>query len=88
MHSKEKIEVITDCLQEMLRKGYICPSKTDITAPVILVKKKTGETRVCIDDRLLNTLVKINAYPEPLMEHLISESLRGTYFSKIDLKLA
>jgi hypothetical protein len=88
MHSNEEIKVISDYVLEVLGNSYTRPSKSHIASPVIQVPRKAGEKRVCIDFRQVNALRKIDADPLPLMEQMISESPRDTYFSEINLKLA
>ena len=52
-------------LQEMEDKGVIRPSSSPWAAPVIIVQKKDGGARFCIDYRALNGLTKKDAYPLP-----------------------
>jgi hypothetical protein len=50
-------------LEELLKKGYICPSVSPWGAPVLFVKKKDGTLRLCIDFRQLNKVTVKNKYP-------------------------
>jgi Reverse transcriptase (RNA-dependent DNA polymerase) len=72
----------------MTTRGLICLPTLLLRALTVLVKKKNGETRVCIDYRQLNSLTVPDIYPLPLIEKLINEHPHACIFSKIDLKLA
>ena len=50
-------------LQEYLDKSFIRPSVSPWGAPVLLVKKKDGSRRMCVDDRELNKVTIKNRYP-------------------------
>ena len=52
--SEEELAAVKKTLNEYLEKGWIRPSTSPWGAPVIIIKKKTGELRIVIDYRLLN----------------------------------
>ncbi|ROV55750.1 RNA-directed DNA polymerase [Limosilactobacillus reuteri] len=60
-------------LQELLEKGFIRPSVSPWGAPVLLVKKKDGSLRMCIDYRELNKLTIKNRYPLPRIDDLFDQ---------------
>jgi hypothetical protein len=71
-------------LDEMVAKGYICPSKSPYALPFFFVKKKDGKLRLVQDYRQLNSHMVQNQYPLPLISQLIVD-LSGAYiFSKLD----
>jgi hypothetical protein len=73
-------------LEELLKKGYICPSVSPWGASVFFLKKKDGTLRICIDFRQLNKVTIKNNYPLPRIDDLF-DKLRGTQiFSNIDLR--
>jgi len=70
---------------ELLEKGLIQPSISPYGAPVLFVKKKTGELRMCIDYRALNTSTVRNSYPLPRIDDLLDKLQGATVFSSLDL---
>jgi hypothetical protein len=73
-------------IDELLEKGYIRPSTSPWTAPVLFVEKKDGTKRMCIDYRALNEVTIKNKYSLLRIEDLFDQ-LRGVgVFSKIVLR--
>jgi len=73
-------------IEDLLEKKFIRPSASSWGAPVLLVKKKDGSSRLCVDYRQLNKLTIKNKYPLSKIDDLLDQ-LRGTsVFSKIDLR--
>jgi len=81
-HEKEAIE---GEVRKMLENGQIIPSKSPWGAPVVLVKKKDGSLRFCIDFRRLNEVTKKDAYPLPRIEECLDALNGSKYFSTMDL---
>ena len=52
-------------LKEMLDSGIIEPSASQWSVPMVLVKKKDGTLRLCVDYRRLNSVSQIDAYAMP-----------------------
>jgi len=73
-------------LEENLRTGRICPSKSPMAAPVFFIKKKDGSLRLVQDYRALNSMMVKNKYPLPLISELISQLCRARYFTKLDVR--
>ena len=73
-------------VMEMLDSGIIKHSNNPYASPVLLVKKKDGTWRFCVDYRHLNKLTIKDKYPIPNVEELIAELCGSKYHSKIDLR--
>jgi hypothetical protein len=72
-------------VQEMLDHGLIQPSTSPFSSPVLLVRKKDGTWRFCVDYRYLNALTVKFVYPIPIFEQLVDELGSASWFSIIDL---
>jgi transposase InsO family protein len=78
-------EVVRDMVEELKEAGIVCESTSDYASPIILVKKKTGGHRMCVDYRALNKKTIKEHYPLPRIDDQL-DSLSGyTYYTTLDL---
>jgi hypothetical protein len=73
-------------IQKLLHKGHIRPSSSPCGRPIMLVQKKDGTWRLCINYRVLNKIIVRNRYLIPQIDDLVDQLKGEKYFSKIDLK--
>ena len=73
-------------LEDLLEKKFVRPSVSPWGAPVLLVKKKDGSMRLCVDYRQLNKVTIKNKYPLPRIDDLMDQLVGAKVFSKIDLR--
>ncbi|KAM9308293.1 uncharacterized protein PAF06_012480 [Gastrophryne carolinensis] len=82
----EKLKPVIDIeIQNMLKLGVIEPSSSPWCSPIVIVPKKNGEMRFCIDFRKLNQISKFDTYPMPHIEDLITRLGDAQYISTFDL---
>ncbi len=72
-------------IDEMLEHDIIRPSTSPYRSPVVMVKKKTGDLRFCIDYRRLNSQTVKDRYPIPRIDDTLDYLHGARYFSTIDL---
>ena len=76
---------IARLLSEMQRNRVIQPSNSPWASPVVLVKKRDGTNRFCVDYRALNAVMKTDSFPLPRIEDLLDQLSESKYFSTLDL---
>ena len=80
------VDEVRQDIQEMLDGGAIRLSQTPWCNAVVLVRKKDGLLRFCIDFRRLNARTKKDAYPLPRMQETMESMVGAQHFSCMDLK--
>ena len=72
-------------LDEMQKCGIIEPSSSEWASPMVIVKKKDGTIRLCVDYRRVNSLSAADAYPLPRIDDIIDRIGTAKYITTIDL---
>ncbi|CAN6225874.1 unnamed protein product [Urochloa humidicola] len=73
-------------VQKLLRNHMVQESKSPYASPLLLVKKKTGEWRLCVDFRRLNSYTIKNRFPLPIIEELFEKLFGARWFTTLDLR--
>ena len=72
-------------LKTMQETRIIQPSSSPWASPVVLVRKKDGSHRFCVDYRRLNAVTKLDSYPLPRIDYLLDQLDQAHYFTSLDL---
>ena len=80
-----KQPIVTKAIKEMLDANIIRPSQSSWSFPVVIVDKKDGTKRFCVDFRKLNNITKKNVYPLPVIDNILSMLNKAKYFTSLDL---
>lgn len=79
-------DIVEKQIKEWLQDGVIKPGNSDYASPVVIVKKKDGSSRICVDYRKLNKKIIKDRFPTPIMEDVLDCLQGAEVFSTIDLK--
>lgn len=80
-----KRDVVNRIVEELLQLQIIRRSTSTYASPVVLVKKKIGEDRLCIDYRRLNAITIKQPYPMPIVEEQLALLAGYKIFTTLDL---
>ena len=75
-------------LDKMLQAGVIKPSISEWASPPVLIRKRDGSVRWCIDYRALNNVTRKDVYPLPRIEECLDTLEGNVWFSKLDANAA
>ena len=78
-------KIIEELIEEMLEAGIIRPSESPYASPVVVVSKKDGTKRMCVDYRLINAKTIRDSYPLPLVADALDACAGSSWFSSVDL---
>ena len=78
-------ETVDKEVTKMLENRIIRPSASPWSSPVVMVKKRDGTWRFCIDYRKLNAVTHQDAYPLPRIDETLDSLSGSTYFTTLDL---
>ncbi|CAF4472894.1 unnamed protein product [Rotaria socialis] len=84
--SKKDQETLRKETDKLMGNGIIEHSTSPWSSPVVLVKKKDGTTRFCVDYRRLNQITTKDAFPLPRIDDIYDQLTTATYFTKFDFK--
>lgn len=84
MYTPQHKDEIEKQVTEMWSSGIIQESTSPFASPVLLVKKKDGEWRLCVDYKRLNAHTVKNSYPMPIFDEITDELSGAAMFSKLD----
>ena len=80
------MEAISQQVDDYLRQGVIEPASSAWASNLVLVKKKDGSYRCCVDYRRLNAVTRKDAYPLPRIDVCLDALATAKWFSTFDLK--
>lgn len=86
VHSEEHDKAIAEEVDRMLKDRVIVPSESPYSSEIVMVRKKTGEWRMCIDYRPLNKHTVDDKYPLPRISDLLFSAKSSRYFVALDLR--
>ncbi|GFS51926.1 retrovirus-related Pol polyprotein from transposon 17.6 [Trichonephila clavipes] len=73
-------------IEEWLNEGIIRPSSAEYASPIVMVKKKDGSSRMCIDYRKLNQKLVKDKFPLPIIEGVLDTLKEAKVYSTLDLR--
>lgn len=80
-------EIARKIINELLENNIVRESRSPYASPITLVKKKTGDYRICVDYRRLNAITVKDKYPLPLVEDQVDRLGGNKYYTALDLTL-
>lgn len=78
-------KTVEEMVEKMQAQGVVRPSKSPWASPIVLVAKKDGSTRFCVDYRKLNAVTKMDVFPLPRIDDSLDLLAGAKYFTTLDL---
>ncbi len=85
---ESELKALCEFIDNNLHSRFIMPSHSSHGAPVLFVKKKTGEPHLCVDFHGLNKIFKKDRYPLPLISNFLNSMRSACIYTKLDLQHA
>ena len=79
------LEEVRDHIQNLLRQGIIQPSASSFASPIVVIRKKSGELRLCVDYRRLNDITRKDSFPLPRIDETLDAIGGAKFFTSLDL---
>ena len=76
---------VDEMVQDMLDQDIVQPTSSPWASPIVLVKKKDGSMRFCVDYRRLNSITKLDVYPLPRIDETLDVLAGARFFTTLDL---
>ena len=83
-----QLDEVKQHIQQLLRSGSIIESRSDYSSAIVLVRKKSGALRLCVDYRALNFKTIKDAHPLPRINESMDALKGARLFSSLDLQSA
>lgn len=76
---------VRNMVEDLIQNDIVQESNSNYASPILLVKKKNGELRLCVDYRALNSKTVKDKYPLPLIDDQLSNLSGNKFFITLDL---
>ncbi|XP_020677817.1 uncharacterized protein LOC110096287 [Dendrobium catenatum] len=84
--SPKEYQILQHIVDDLLKNNLIQPSLSPCAVPALLVPRKDGSWRMCMDSRAINKITVKFRFPVPRVEELLEKLAGATIFSKLDLR--
>ncbi|GJX25621.1 retrotransposon-related protein [Tanacetum coccineum] len=85
-HPPSQKDAMEAMVKELMESGVIRDSQSPYSSPIVMIKKKDGTWRMCVNYRQLNKYTVKDKFPIPVVEELLDELSGAQFFSKLDLR--